>query len=105
MPTATLTSKGQITIPSEVRKDLRLFSGSKIDFHKNERGEYVLHPKRGSIMDLEGILSKMGYGRSGPAPAIEEMDQAITDGLVEKNNEALSDEAKALLGISGSGSR
>ena len=38
MPTATMTSKGQITIPIEVRKALGLDAGDKIDFVEIEKG-------------------------------------------------------------------
>jgi AbrB family looped-hinge helix DNA binding protein len=101
MPSATLTSKGQVKIPVEVRNELRLTSGSRIDFQKNEDGDYMIRPKRSSIMDLEGILTRMGYSSSETAPTIEEMDQAIADLLIENDEHSLSDEAKALLGNCG----
>ena len=39
---ATVTAKGQITIPKRVRDTLGLVPGSKVDFDINERGEVVL---------------------------------------------------------------
>ena len=52
MPSATVTSKGQITIPIEVRKALGLKPGVRIDFYEVEDGEYAFRPKTGSIRDL-----------------------------------------------------
>jgi AbrB family looped-hinge helix DNA binding protein len=78
MPTATMTSKGQITIPVKVRKALGLKPGVRIDFYEVENGEYAFRPKTGSIMDLEGCIPKLGY-----VPTIEDMEQAILDAVAE----------------------
>ena len=81
MPTATLTSKGQITLPAEVRKDLGLKTGDRIYLLRNEKtGEYTLKPKTGSVRDLFGILKY-----DGPPIGIEEMNQGIADHLAEDN--------------------
>ena len=40
MATAAVTSKGQITIPAEVREDLGLKAGDRVSFIKGEKGEY-----------------------------------------------------------------
>jgi AbrB family looped-hinge helix DNA binding protein len=91
MPTATVTSKGQITIPLEVRKSLKLKAGDKIDFYETEAGKYAFQPKAGSIMDMQGILQKMGYAPLGYAPSLEEMDEAIADYVSELDRETMSD--------------
>ncbi len=78
MATATLTSKGQITIPAETRKRLRLVPGSKVDFVQNEAGETVLRTKTGDIRALRGILKY-----DGPPVSIEEMNEAIGRAVVE----------------------
>jgi antitoxin PrlF len=72
MPTATMTSKGQITIPVKVRKALGLIPGARIDFYEIEDGEYAMRAKTGSIMDMKGCLSY-----AGPTITIEEMHQAV----------------------------
>ena len=74
MPTATMTSKGQITIPIKVRKALGLKPGVRIDFYEVEDGEYAFRPKTGSIMEMRGCLPKPDHPMS-----IEEMHQAILD--------------------------
>jgi antitoxin PrlF len=38
----TLTVKGQVTIPKQIRDNLGLVAGNKIEFSLNEAGEYVL---------------------------------------------------------------
>ena len=58
MPTATLTSKGQITLPSELRRSLSLNSGDQIEFFNQADGSYALRPLTGSVRDLKGIVPK-----------------------------------------------
>ena len=60
MATAAITSKGQITIPVEVRKRLGLKTGDRVGFIENENGEIILKPKTGSIMNLRGIVKWTG---------------------------------------------
>jgi antitoxin PrlF len=91
MPTATVTSKGQITIPIEVRNKLGLKAGTRIDFFETEDGKYAFQPKTGSIMDMKGILQKMGYAPLGHAPTIEEMDEAISEYVAELDQATKSD--------------
>ena len=43
MPTATITSKGQITIPKNVRELLGIKPGSKVDFRRAENGDFVIY--------------------------------------------------------------
>lgn len=78
MPTATMTSKGQITVPIEVRKAMGLDSGDKIDFFEVEKGQFRMVPRTASIRDLEGCISKLDH-----VVTIEEMNQAIRDGAAK----------------------
>lgn len=94
MPTATVTSKGQITIPLEVRKSLKLKAGDRIDFYETEPGKFAFQPKTGSIMDMQGILQKMGYAPLGYAPTVEQMDQDVLDLAAELDRETMSDYAE-----------
>lgn len=86
MPSATVTSKGQITIPIQVRKALRLKPGSRIDFYEGEDGMYVLWPKTGSIMEMRGCLPKPERPIT-----IEEMHQAVLDRAWELDEATKSD--------------
>jgi antitoxin PrlF len=94
MPTATITSKGQITIPLEVRKSLKLKAGDKIDFYETEAGNFAFKPKSGSIMEMQGILQKMGYAPLGYAPTVEQMDQDVMDYAVELDRQTMSEDAQ-----------
>lgn len=79
MPTATLTSKGQITIPKEVRDDLNLVAGSKVLFVKLPNGQYRIIARTGKIQDLKGML----YTPEQPAISIEQMNEDIADAAAE----------------------
>jgi AbrB family looped-hinge helix DNA binding protein len=78
MPTATVTSKGQITIPAKVRISLGLAAGDKIDFVEIEKGRFVLRPRTASIRDLEGCVPRLNY-----VPTIEEMNEAVLEAAGE----------------------
>ena len=79
MVAATMTSKGQITIPVAVRKRLRLRAGSKVDFVENKAGELVLKPRTGDIRELRGIVKY-----DGPPMSIADMNDVIADAAVER---------------------
>lgn len=72
MATATLTTKGQVTIPIAVRAALGLNAGSRIEFVQNEQGQYLIVPAVRSIKVLKGVLQKMRKPVS-----IEDMNRAI----------------------------
>ena len=60
MATATLTSKGQVTIPKTVRDALQLREGDKVDFMLTENGEALLTPmtKKVKVDEIFGKLYK-----------------------------------------------
>lgn len=80
MTIATLTSKGQMTLPKEVRDDLGLRPGDKLDIVK-ERGQYVLRPRNVKADDLYGILHRP----SERPMTLEEEDAAYTTALAEED--------------------
>ncbi len=57
MTTATLTTKGQITIPSDVRQRMGLESGDRIEFVEIEGG-YAIKPAIDDVRSLKGLLRK-----------------------------------------------
>lgn len=73
MPTAKITSKGQITLPKEIRDHLKVESGDNVVFFLNNRGEVVVDGVSGDIRDLKGFLKRRGQRRL----SVEEMDAAI----------------------------
>jgi len=73
MPTSTLSSKGQITIPKEIRAELEIDTGDRVLFVIREDGVVELRPETVDIRDLFGLLKSK---RKRPV-TIEEMDKAI----------------------------
>jgi len=58
MTAATVTSKGQITIPKDIRALLDLHSGDKINFIVGESGEVRFVPVTRNVSSLKGIVAK-----------------------------------------------
>jgi AbrB family looped-hinge helix DNA binding protein len=79
--TGTLTSKGQTTIPKEVRDHLHLSPGDKLDFLIDAEGRVVLRPATLDIRRLKGLLKRK---RSKPV-SLEEMNRAISEGAARKH--------------------
>ena len=77
MPTSTLTSKGQITLPKQVREQLRLHRGSRIDFVIEPSGRVTLKPLNSDFRLLKGIVR---VRRKRPV-SIEEMNESIATGF------------------------
>ena len=73
MVTATLTSKGQITIPRAVRELLHLHSGDRIAFVMHGETEALMKPVTKTVDQVFGRLHR--YGQVGRTVA--EMNQAI----------------------------
>jgi len=71
---ATITSKGQITIPSYVRERLQLVSGNRLEFII-VNNSFLVIPINKSLKSLKGILPKPKR-----AFTVEEMNEAIKDG-------------------------
>ena len=72
MPTATVTSKGQITIPASVRKALNVDSGDRVEFVEIESGRFELVASTRSVTELKGM-----FGSPARTVSIEEMNAAI----------------------------
>ena len=75
MPTSTLTSRGQTTIPKPIREALGLQPGDRVEFLVQE-GQVVLRRATADITELDGMLD-----RSDQDPvSIDEMNEAIQRG-------------------------
>ena len=73
MATATLTSKGQVTIPKAVRDSLHLHTGDRLEFVVHGSGEALLRPITKSVDEVFGSLRD-----SAQRPlTTDEMDAAI----------------------------
>jgi antitoxin PrlF len=76
MASATVTSKGQITIPAKVRNALGLDPGDRVEFVEIGKREFSIVPATGSVRELKGIFK----GRRTRPVSLEEMDRAIAKG-------------------------
>lgn len=72
MATATLTSKGQITIPAEVRHDLKVDAGDRVEFIQIAPGRYEFVAATQSVTELKGM-----FGKPTKVVSIDDMNQAI----------------------------
>ncbi len=72
MSTSTMTSKGQTTIPKDIRKRLNLHPGDRLDFIIEEDGRVVVHPASVDASELTGMLKAPTKSVS-----VAEMNQAI----------------------------
>jgi antitoxin PrlF len=59
----TLTSKGQVTVPREIRDRLGLASGDKLSFTMLSDGTVVMRAKTRRLIDLAGMLTRPGQPR------------------------------------------
>jgi len=73
---ATLTSKGQITIPVQVRTALGVDAGDRIEFVEVGKGEFNIVAATRSVRELKGLFR----GRRTKPVSIEEMNAAIAEG-------------------------
>jgi len=80
MPSAKLTSKGQITIPLEIREKLGLDTGDRVDFIIRDSGEIVVEPATVDLLELRGSVKRRGK----KVVSLEEMQQAIEAGAARK---------------------
>ena len=79
MATATITSKGQVTIPVDVRKRLGLKPGDRIDFIVDAGGGVRLRAKKVPIEKLVGAFHKRGR----KAVSVARMKKAVLDQAAE----------------------
>ena len=75
MATATITSKGQVTIPANVRKALSLKPGDKIDFQIEENGTARILPFSRKVSEVYGLLAN----KSRSTLSTEEIDERLRE--------------------------
>lgn len=79
MPTSTISSKGQTTIPIAIQRILKLNPGDKIQYFVEPDGRVSLLPKTLSVKDLSAVLPKP----SRPV-SLGEMDEAVRNMAVAR---------------------
>ncbi len=73
MVIATLTSKGQITVPKAVRDSLNLRTGDRVAFRMHGTTEAVLKPITKSVDQVFGLLHRSGQS----AKTVDDMSRAV----------------------------
>lgn len=74
-----ITSKGQTTIPAEVREFLKIGAGDRVGYRFVD-GKVVLVPKNRSALDFAGVL----HEPTRQPVSIETMNEAINAGISER---------------------
>ena len=72
MATATLTSKGQLTLPKSVRDRMGLDSGDRVEFVEVSDGVFNIVAATRDVRELKGMIAKPKKPVS-----LEEMNRAI----------------------------
>lgn len=57
MSTSTITAKGQVTIPKEIRKTLGLKTADRLLFLQ-EKGRVILYPIKGNILNVYATIKQ-----------------------------------------------
>ena len=81
MPSSSLTSKGQITIPSDLRKKLHLQPGDKVTFEE-KNGVITITPANDDLDAMAGCLAN----DTNRHATLDDMEQAIQRGITGKWN-------------------
>lgn len=84
MPTATVTSKGQVTLPKPVRDALGLRAGDRVQFFVRDDGVVELTPRTRDLLSLAGLLTPPGVTVS-----VEDMDDAIAAAVVAEHERSV----------------
>ena len=71
MSEATLTSKGQITIPADIRQSMDLSPKDRITFTPMPDGTVVMRAKTKSLVSLKGML------KPSPSTSVSIVDMSI----------------------------
>jgi AbrB family looped-hinge helix DNA binding protein len=72
MTTATLTTKGQITIPADVRNALKVDAGDRVEFVQIAPDRFEFVAVNRSITELKGM-----FGKPSKKVSIDDMNKAI----------------------------
>ena len=85
MPTSTITSKGQITVPKAIRDALGVRAGDKVTFRVEPDGTVRVEAQTVDLRALRGMVRTDVRGVT-----LDDMNAAIADGAVERFRRATS---------------
>lgn len=78
---ATLTSKGQLTLPKEIRDRLRMDAGAILDFHLEADNTIIARHVQPDARRIRGLLKSP----HAAALTVEQMDAAVSKHLRDKH--------------------
>ncbi len=81
---ATITSKGQVTVPKNIRDQLNITAGTQLDFTLNNDGTISVRPLNRTALSIVGILKRPGQ----KAVTIEQMNDTIAEAASERYQQA-----------------
>jgi len=81
---STLTSKGQFTLPAEIRQALDLRPGDQLRFELSDDQTLSVQPRRRrSIFELRETMPPLSLGR---ALSQSDIDDAVTEAMTEQED-------------------
>ena len=80
MPTATLTSKGQLTVPKAIRDQLHLRPGDRLEFTLESNGTLSVSPLTRRVAEVFGMFSHRATTPCSTEKLNEELGKAFKDG-------------------------
>jgi AbrB family looped-hinge helix DNA binding protein len=83
METTRLSSKGQIILPKSVRDVYHWIPGTEFEVEKRPEGVLLRPKKRFTTTHIDDVVGCTGY--QGSAKSLEEMEEAIAQGVRERH--------------------
>ena len=77
---ATVTVKGQVTLPKAIRDELKIEQGTQLDFQLNEDGSISVRALKRSALSIVGLLKRPQRA----AVTVEQMNRAVVDAATER---------------------
>ena len=74
MAAATITSKGQITVPKNIRDHMHVDKGDRVEFLLDDQGVVTIWPVTAEVITLKGMVPKPRKPVS-----IQDMNSAIEE--------------------------
>jgi antitoxin PrlF len=78
---ATVTIKGQVTVPKAIRERLNIEQGTQLDFKLNDDGSISVRPLKRSALAIVGLLKRPGRA----AVSVEQMNRAVVDAAAARH--------------------
>ena len=78
---ATVTVKGQVTVPKAIRDHLKIESGTQLDFKLNDDGSISVRSLKRSALSIVGLMKRPGQA----AVTVEQMHRAVADAAAERH--------------------